>query len=69
MPITPITGSLFHADSHIERLWRSLKHENVYLMGYADGREARAGIGRWIDFYNPASEHPSVYMIEEKRLC
>jgi putative transposase len=28
----------------IERLWRSLKHEDVYLKGYADGREARAGI-------------------------
>jgi putative transposase len=53
----------------IERLWRSLKHENVYLMAYADGREARAGIARWIGFYNPASEHPSVYVIEEKRLC
>jgi putative transposase len=28
----------------IERLWRSLKYEEVYLKGYADGREARAGI-------------------------
>src|SRR5262245_5478750 len=28
----------------IERLWRSLKQEKVYLMGYADGREAHAGI-------------------------
>ena len=26
----------------IERLWRSLKHEDVYLKGYADGRERRA---------------------------
>ena len=32
----------------IERLWRSLKHEDVYLKGYADGREARAGIGEWV---------------------
>jgi putative transposase len=53
----------------IERLWRSLKHENVYLMAYADGREARAGIARWIGFNTPASEHPSVYVIEEKRFC
>jgi len=29
----------------IERLWRSLKHEDIYLKGYADGREAKAGIG------------------------
>jgi putative transposase len=36
----------------IERLWRSLNHEDVYLKGYADGREARAGIGSWIAFYN-----------------
>ena len=28
----------------IERLWRSLKYEDVYLKGYADGREACAGI-------------------------
>jgi hypothetical protein len=26
----------------IERLWRSLKHEDIYLRGYADGREAKA---------------------------
>jgi putative transposase len=32
----------------VERLWRSLKYEDVYLKGYADGREARAGIGSWI---------------------
>jgi putative transposase len=29
----------------IERLWRSLKHEDVYLKGHADGLEARTGIG------------------------
>ena len=28
----------------IERLWRSLKYEDIYLKGYADGREAKAGI-------------------------
>ena len=35
----------------IERLWRSLKYEDVYLKGYAEGREAQAGIGSWIAFY------------------
>ena len=44
----------------IERLWRSLKHENVYLMGYADGREARTGIGRWIAFYNERRPHQAL---------
>ena len=29
----------------IERLWRSIKYEEVHLKAYADGREARAGIG------------------------
>jgi putative transposase len=41
----------------IERLWRSLKHEEVYLKGYADGREARAGIAAWIAFYNGRRPH------------
>jgi putative transposase len=53
----------------IERLWRSLKHEDVYLKGYADGQEAKAGITEWIGFYNYASKHPSVYVVEEKRFC
>jgi putative transposase len=44
----------------IERLWRSLKHEDVYLKGYADGREARAGIGAWIAFYNGRRPHQAL---------
>ena len=44
----------------IERLWRSLKHEDVYLKGYADGREARAGIGEWIAFYNEHRLHQAL---------
>jgi putative transposase len=39
----------------IERLWRSLKYEDVYLKGYADAREARQGLQKWMSFYNPAS--------------
>ncbi len=34
----------------IERLWRSLKYECVYLHAFSGGREAGAGIGRWIGF-------------------
>jgi hypothetical protein len=30
----------------IERLWRSLKYEDIYLKGYSDGHEAKAGIAR-----------------------
>jgi putative transposase len=44
----------------IERLWRSLKHEDVYLKGYADGCEARAGIGEWIAFYNEHRLHQAL---------
>ena len=44
----------------IERLWRSLKYEEVYLKGYADGREARAGIGAWIAFYNTRRPHQAL---------
>jgi putative transposase len=41
----------------IERLWRSLKYEDIYLKGYADGREAKAGIAMWIAFYNGRRPH------------
>ena len=44
----------------IERLWRSLKHEDVYLKGYADGREARVGIAEWIAFYNTQRPHQAL---------
>jgi putative transposase len=44
----------------IERLWRSLKYEDVYLKGYADGREARAGIATWIRFYNRGRPHQAL---------
>ena len=44
----------------IERLWRSLKHEDIYLMGYADGREARAGIASWVSFYNLRRPHQAL---------
>ena len=44
----------------IERLWRSLKHEDIYLKAYADGREARAGIAAWITFYNTQRFHQAL---------
>src|ERR1700683_347313 len=44
----------------IERLWRSIKYEEVHLKAYADGREARSGIGRWIDFYNHCRPHQAM---------
>jgi putative transposase len=44
----------------IERLWRSLKHEDVYLKGYTDGPEARAGIAAWMAFYNLRRPHQAL---------
>jgi putative transposase len=44
----------------IERLWRSLKYEDIYLKGYGDGREARDGIGAWIAFYNTRRPHQAL---------
>jgi putative transposase len=44
----------------IERLWRSLKHEEVYLKHYTDGREARAGIAKWMAFYNTERRHQAL---------
>jgi putative transposase len=53
----------------IERLWRSLKYECVYLNAFETGSQARTGIARWVGYYNRASQHPFVYAIEENRLC
>ena len=44
----------------IERLWRSLKYEDIYLKGYGDGRGARAGIAAWIAFYNTEQPHSAL---------
>ena len=41
----------------IERLWRSLKYECVYLNAFETGSEARQGIGHWIDLYNSERPH------------
>jgi putative transposase len=44
----------------IERLWRSIKYEEIHLKAYANGREARAGIGSWIIFYNEERPHQAM---------
>ncbi len=41
----------------IERLWRSLKYECVYLQAFETGSQARTGIGGWIDYYNTSRPH------------
>jgi putative transposase len=44
----------------IERLWRSLKYECVYLHAFETGSEVRQGIGRWVDHYNQERPHSSL---------
>ncbi len=41
----------------IERLWRSLKYECVYLQPFETGPQARTGIGGWIDYYKTKRPH------------
>ena len=41
----------------VERLWRSLKYEEVYLYAYESVSEARAGIARYFDFFNNERPH------------
>ncbi len=44
----------------IERLWRTVKYEEVYLKAYEDGREARISLGEYIHFYNTTRPHQSL---------
>ncbi len=44
----------------IERLWRSVKYEEVYLKAYQDGREARIWLGNYFRFYNTERPHQAL---------
>jgi putative transposase len=51
----------------VERLWRSIKYEEVYLKAYKDGTEAKQGIGSHLDFYNRERPHQALgYRTPEK---
>lgn len=60
----------------VERLWRSVKYEEVYLKDYEGVREAREGLGRYFEFYNGNRPHQSlgyrtpreVYSSEEREV-
>lgn len=49
-----------HDNIFIERLWRSLKYEEVYLHAYDGMSEARTGIARWFRFYNTQRPHQAL---------
>ena len=44
----------------IERLWRSLKYECVYLHAFESGSEVRAGLSKWIGYYNAGRPHSAL---------
>ena len=44
----------------VERIWRSVKYEEIYLKAYENVREARASIGRYFDFYNRKRPHSNL---------
>jgi putative transposase len=44
----------------IERLWRSLKYECVYLHAFENGTEARKGIGNWVKFHCTQRPHSAL---------
>jgi putative transposase len=44
----------------VERIWKSVKYEEVYLRAYGSVSEARASLGRYLDFYNRRRPHSSL---------
>jgi len=44
----------------VERLWRSVKYEEVYLNAYESMAEAKSGIGNWIEYYNHTRKHQTL---------
>ena len=44
----------------VERLWRTVKHEEVYLKAYRDGREAKVSLGNYFRFYNTERPHQAL---------
>ena len=44
----------------VERIWKSIKYEEVYLHAYASVQEARTSIGRYLEFYNSTRPHSSL---------
>ena len=58
----------------IERLWRSLKYEEIYIKAYGSVAEARNGIGGWLTFYNEKRPHQALdyrtpRVVHEAKAC
>ena len=44
----------------VERLWRSVKYEDIYLNGYSTMEELRLGLTKYFDFYNSERPHQAL---------
>jgi putative transposase len=44
----------------VERLWRTVKYEEVYLRDYSDGWQAKKSLGRYFDFYRDERPHQAL---------
>ena len=53
----------------IERLWRSLKYEEVYIKAYGSVAEARRSLGEWLAFYNNVRPHQSLAYRTPRESC
>jgi len=53
----------------IERLWRSLKYECIYLNAFETGSQARAGIGKWLAYYNAGRPHYTHGILPPDEAC
>ena len=52
----------------IERLWRSVKQEDIYLQDYADGLTAQRGLARWFGEYNTVRPHQALGLCHARRV-
>jgi len=53
----------------VERLWRTVKHEEVYLQEYGDEASARISLTRYWSFYNQVRKHSSLKYRTPAEVC
>jgi putative transposase len=52
-----------------DRLWRTIKYEEVYLLDYADGWQAKKSLGRYADFYGHDRPHQALGYRTPSEVC
>ena len=55
--------------STVERLWRTVKYEELYLKAYSNGREAKAGLDAYFHFYNTQRPHQALGYRPPAEVC